>query len=111
MSASVTQLTALLQGLVDEKEGWIEELTAWLNGTAIGGPFGDGRYPVTDRLGNIHYIESPARLGLAVASALPGGTIPESISINHAHAVAGLAKNTEALASMARWAFRTDPLA
>ena len=36
------------------------ELQAWLNGTANGGPNGDGRYPLTYKDGQVHLVLCPA---------------------------------------------------
>lgn len=44
------------------------EMRAWMSGAADGGPYGDGRFPLTDYLGVVRYTYSPAALEEGVAS-------------------------------------------
>lgn len=46
------------------------EMREWLNGTATGGPFGDGRYPLTDLEGVVHYVPCPAAFQSDVSNTL-----------------------------------------
>lgn len=44
------------------------ELQAWQSGTAVGGPFTNGTYPITDYIGTVGYYLSPAALVASVDS-------------------------------------------
>jgi len=44
-----------------------DEMRDWLSGSATGGPYSDGRYPLTDFLGTVYYVKCPARLELDVS--------------------------------------------
>lgn len=45
-----------------------QSLSAWQAGTATGGPMADGRYPISDYVGNTVLVSSPARLEALVLS-------------------------------------------
>ena len=45
-----------------------QSLSAWQAGAATGGPMADGRYPISDYVGNTVLVSSPARLEALVLS-------------------------------------------
>ena len=70
---------------------------AWMSGEAGGGPFGDGRYPLSDGMGNTVYVKCPAQIEVDAGSGGGGGgsgidgvyfftqlntvTIPETVKV------------------------------
>jgi len=64
---------ALAQAVSDMIDAWRlreQEMQDWIAGAANGGPFADGRFPLTDYLGVVRYTYSPAALeaGVEVSS-------------------------------------------
>lgn len=57
-----------------------DELLAWVNGTADGGPNGDGRYPLTDKAGAVHLVPCPLadQSSLDEASTVLTGLVAEA---------------------------------
>lgn len=43
------------------------QMVDWISGPANGGPYGDGRFPLSDYLGTVKYVMSPAALEASVA--------------------------------------------
>ncbi|MGY6517471.1 MAG: hypothetical protein ACXIUZ_02035 [Lysobacteraceae bacterium] len=60
------QLTAQVSQLLDKWRERERQLRAWVAGDANGGPNGDGRYPLTDPVGNTELVKCPARLQFEV---------------------------------------------
>lgn len=56
------ELASAIQQVIARVDAREAELITWQSGTDTGGPFGDGRYPVTGLLGDQSLIKSPARL-------------------------------------------------
>lgn len=56
------ELAAALQLVIAQVDAREDQLTAWQTGAPNGGPFGDGRFPIANILGEISYFKSPARL-------------------------------------------------
>lgn len=62
MSISNAALAAQISAMVEQWRDREVEFATWVNGEADGGPYGDGRYPLTDYLGNVQYVPCPAAL-------------------------------------------------
>lgn len=62
------ELAAKVATLVNAWQTRENEFRAWHGGTVSGGPGGDGRYPLTDALGNTQNIACPAKLAANVLS-------------------------------------------
>ena len=62
---------ALAQAVSDLVDAWRLrelEMRTWIAGAANGGPYSDGRFPLTDYLGVVRFTYSPAALESGVAS-------------------------------------------
>lgn len=55
-----------VQSAVDDFDRFALEVNDWVGGAANGGPYSDGRYPVSNSANVISYIPSPARLASMV---------------------------------------------
>lgn len=66
------QLAAQLAEFLANSDPRERELRDWQSGTALGGPFSDGRYPITNFLGEVYYYKSPAALVNEVDSTTSG---------------------------------------
>lgn len=79
---STSDIANQVSALIDAWRGYTAQLRDWLAGTATGGPFSDGRYPLTDSRGNTFYVPSPAaqaaRVDGEVSSALAFATSAEA---------------------------------
>lgn len=71
---SNAQLADALQQVIVKVDAREDQLILWQSGDALGGPQGDGRYAVTDLLGNETLIKSPARLAYEVDQLVTGAT-------------------------------------
>lgn len=69
----LTQLLDRVSALLGRRDLTQQEVQAWWNGTAEGGPNGDGLYPFTDSTGFVRLLPSPARV------ALTGGALVASL--------------------------------
>ncbi|WP_454278973.1 hypothetical protein [Sphingomonas sp. Marseille-Q8236] len=49
----------------------VDQFNAWMMGTATGGPNGDGRYPLTNRGGQVVLVMCPAKLATLVPTGQP----------------------------------------
>lgn len=101
---------ALAQAVSDLVDAWTnreKEMQDWLEGTALGGPFSDGRYPLTTYLGVVQYVKSPARLQAdvdgQVSSALAHKTDAEAAR-DASVAAQGTAETAKTAAETARTA-------
>lgn len=56
------ELASKVSSLLNSWQTREDEFRAWHGGVANGGPGGDGRYPLTDALGNTQAIACPAKL-------------------------------------------------
>lgn len=74
-----------------------KQYSDWLAGTAIGGPYGDGRYPLTSSSGSIYYIKCPAALQAEVDG--PASTVGSQAAASAASATAANASATAAVTS------------
>lgn len=61
------ELASAIQQVIAQVDAREDELLAWQAGTSTGGPFGDGRYPITNLLGETDHFKSPARLQYEVS--------------------------------------------
>ena len=68
MALSNAQLAQQISELVNYWRTRDVQFAQWLGGTPSGGPYGDGRYPLTDYLGVIQYLYCPAALESSVTS-------------------------------------------
>lgn len=57
---TITNLTQQVQSLIDRSKQQADSLSAWLGGSANGGPNNDGRYPLKDLAGRETLVPSPA---------------------------------------------------
>ena len=70
MATSYITNATLAQQITDLANKWsVRELQmrTWLAGTAVGGDFGNGTYPLTNYLGAVYYVASPAAMASGVA--------------------------------------------
>lgn len=68
------QLAQKISDLVNSWRTFMVQLQTWLAGTVGGGPNGDGKYPLTDSLGNTYDIEAPAQLAADVTTIVGNAT-------------------------------------
>jgi hypothetical protein len=77
--------------LIDRWNIYTTQLRNWLGGTVTGGPYGDGRYPLTDSYGVTFFVPCPAaeaeRVDGVVGSASSFSTLAEASKV-----AAGVAK-------------------
>lgn len=74
------------------------QFSNWANGAADGGPFADGRFPLSDYLGVVQYWKSPA----ALQSSVSGSSSAAATSATAASASAAAAALAQANAESAR---------
>lgn len=84
------ELAARLSGVLGRWQANQDQFAAWLGGSATGGPEGDGRYPLTDALGDTRLLECPARL-LVLVEGLVDAVVASVIADVEAHAAAAVA--------------------
>lgn len=65
LSTTNAQLAVRLANLLHDWQQRESQLREWHGGTLDGGPNGDGRYPLSDGLGNTHLVPCPAWFGRA----------------------------------------------
>ena len=70
---SPTELARRIDQFLNDRDRSLAEFTDWTNGVYDGGPNGDGKYPLTDRWGNVTLVKSPGRLEYEAGSG-GGGT-------------------------------------
>lgn len=61
-NASNYDLMAKIDEMLEERSTNLSEFTAWAAGSPNGGPNGDGRYPLTNRVGVTSLVYSPAKM-------------------------------------------------
>jgi hypothetical protein len=61
-----TELALAIQQVIARVDAREDELKDWQSGPFDGGPFGDGRYQITNIMGEVGYFKSPARLAYEV---------------------------------------------
>jgi hypothetical protein len=66
MSITNAQLAQKISDMIDAWRNRELQMQAWISGTATGGSFGDGRYPLSDFLGVVTYTYCPAALQSSV---------------------------------------------
>lgn len=66
MTITNTMLASQISELVAYWKTRDTELQAWMSGAATGGPYGDGRFPLTDYTGTVYYAKSPLALQASV---------------------------------------------
>lgn len=95
------ELATALQAVIAQVDAREDQLLAWQAGTATGGPYADGRYPIVNLLGELGYYKSPARLahevGLLTTSAT--GTLASCLAAQAAAEAASASSDTRATAS------------
>lgn len=69
LSTTNAQLAVRLANLLHDWQQRESQLREWHGGTLDGGPNGDGRYPLSDGLGNTHLVPCPAWFGRAAEMA------------------------------------------
>lgn len=77
------------------------EYATWLAGTATGGPFSDGRYPLTDYLGTVIYVKCPAALQASVDGVVTGAQGYSTSASSSASGAAGSATAASTAAGLA----------
>lgn len=63
---SFAQVAQQITALVAYWKTRDEQFQSWLGGSATGGPFMDGRFPLTDYTNRVYYVKSPAALQASV---------------------------------------------
>lgn len=61
-SSQYRDLTVKIEQFLTDRQTSLAEFNTWVNGTKTGGPNGDGKYPLTDRFGNVFMCRCPAVL-------------------------------------------------
>lgn len=61
-NASNYDLITKIDDMLQERSTNLTEFADWMGGTVNGGPNGDGKYPLTNRVGVVSMIYSPAKL-------------------------------------------------
>lgn len=56
-----TGLAYRMSRLADDFHRRDAEFRDWVGGITTAGPFGDGRYPLADAAGTVHYIKCPIK--------------------------------------------------
>lgn len=81
------------------------QMQAWIGGTATGGPFANGTYPLTDVLSNTVYTPSPAALvsgvGVSVASAAAQAAAAAASATSAASSATGAAASASTATTQA----------
>lgn len=90
-------LAARISGLVNLWRTRELQMVAWLSGTVGGGPNSDGKYPLSDYLGNVTLVTCPAALEDSVAS--PAATASAAATSASSSAAAAAASETSAATS------------
>lgn len=61
-NASNYDLMKKIDELLEERSSSLTQFTNWAAGSANGGPNGDGKYPLTNRVGVVELVYSPAKM-------------------------------------------------
>lgn len=69
----VLDLLEKIEEFLADRQVSLDEFSAWATGTADGGPNSDGKYPLTDRYGNVTLAECPAKLAKIAGEGAGGG--------------------------------------
>lgn len=104
MATSYITNAALAQQITDLLNKWQTreaQMQAWMGGTANGGPFANGTYPLTDVLLNTTYQPSPAALVSGVGVSVASATAQAVLAAASATAAASSATGAAASASTA----------
>lgn len=103
MAITNAQLAQQVSELLDYWRTRDLQFAEWLSGSPTGGPYGDGRYPLSDYLGVIQYLFCPA--------ALESGVTSSGSSAALSAALAGSSKDQALLAQTAAVAAQNQALA
>lgn len=103
---SNADLALKMSDLLDRWGRREDEYSTWLGGTATGGPFGDGRYAITDVDGTVYYLASPAALEALVA--VPAGEVQTALAAALAAASAASTSASGAASSATTATTRRD---
>lgn len=69
------QLAAQIQALIQSWQTRENQMIAWLSGSAGGGDYSNGTYPLSDAFGNVKYVESPAQMETDVTNTVDSATM------------------------------------
>src|SRR5262245_6453388 len=86
------------------------QFAEWLSGTASGGPYGDGRYALSDYLGAVRYTLAPAALESSVSGSAAASSAAAAASAV-AQALAETARNAAETARGLALTYRDAALA
>lgn len=103
MAITNAQLAQQVSELMDYWRTRDLQFAEWLSGSPSGGPYGDGRYPLSDYLGVIQYLFCPAALESGVTSSASSAALSA--------ALAGASKDEALLAQAAAVAAQNQALA
>lgn len=95
------QLAQKISDLVNSWRTFMGQLQTWLAGTVGGGPSSDGKYPLSDSLGNTYNIEAPAQLAADVDTIVGNATDQATAAADSATAAAASATAASASATTA----------
>ncbi|WP_242076583.1 tail fiber domain-containing protein [Brevundimonas diminuta] len=107
MSVTNSALAQQIADLIQSTEARDAKLRGWIGGSAIGGPNNDGRYPLSDALGQEHLLPSPARLTDMVTGPAAAAAVARDQALAAKSAVdlaANQTENNRALSQAARGA-------
>jgi hypothetical protein len=102
MAITNAQLAQQVSELMDYWRTRDLQFAEWLSGSPTGGPYGDGRYPLSDYLGVIQYLFCPAALESGVTSSASSAALSA--------ALAGASKDEALLAQAAAEAAKNQAL-
>lgn len=66
MAVTNADLASQVSSLIAKWDTYTKQLRDWLAGTPTGGPYGDGRYPLQNSLGQVFYVPCPAAQAASV---------------------------------------------
>lgn len=84
MSLTNAQLAQKISNLIDTWRIRDTEYANWVSGTADGGPYLNGTYPLTTYLGDISYVKSPAALQASVDGPVASALVYRDEAQGHA---------------------------
>lgn len=70
---SPTELARRIDNFLTDRQRTMDEFVTWVNGTYNGGQASDGKYPLSDRYGNVRLVKSPARMEYETGGTGGGG--------------------------------------
>lgn len=96
MPLTNADLAQQVTSLISRWDTYTRQLRDWLAGTPDGGPYGDGRYPLQNSLGQVFYVPCPAAQSAMVEGNAASAESFATQAATHALAAAGAKAAAEA---------------